>query len=89
MKDIAPVTMQVWIQPHSLYAGKRLSDIPLPEGCYLLGLVRDHRLLEDNSDLEIEINDYILAVALDPTHTAHLDSVLKRIEKHIEMTGAE
>lgn len=66
---------QVYI--NNAYLGSRLSDIEVPEQCYLLGLVRDNQVftLADNPILLEQ--DWLIAVALNESLMPELDLCLR------------
>lgn len=66
---------------NSAFLGAKLSDILLPERCFLLGLVRGNRVysLADNPDISEE--DWLVAVALEEALMPELDLCLKQAQQ--------
>jgi Trk K+ transport system NAD-binding subunit len=59
-----PVTYIFQIYFNSAYLGRYLSEIQLPEQCYLLGLVRGNHLIEMSKNPQIAEQDWVVAIAL-------------------------
>lgn len=68
----------VRIEFNSIYCGKPLSKIQLPEKCALLGSLRNGAILPISANPTLETGDYVLAIALHPMMIPELEFVLKQ-----------
>lgn len=75
---IEPSLIGVFIQPNSTLCGVCFADIPLPENCVLLGIVREGKVILAIENPTIYPEDEILAVAIHPIMSPALKVTLKK-----------
>jgi len=73
-----PALLNVTIRDNSSYCGLPLSTIEIPEGCALLGLLRQEDVILINENPTLATGDIILAIALHPMLIPALKVALKR-----------
>lgn len=73
-----PSLVCVAIEFNSIYCGKSLSEIQLPDKCALLGCLRNGEILSTSANPPINAGDYILAVALHSMMLSELEFALKQ-----------
>ncbi|MBP5974761.1 TrkA C-terminal domain-containing protein [Brasilonema sp. CT11] len=75
---IEPSLIGVFIEPNSTLCGVCFTDIPLPENCVLLGIVREGKVIPATENPTIYPEDEILAVAIHPMMAPALKVTLKK-----------
>lgn len=63
---------------NSAYLGNHLSEVQLPEQCYLLGLVREDHLFRLSDDPEIAEQDWVIAITLNEMLLPELEVCLQQ-----------
>ncbi|MUG94488.1 potassium transporter TrkA [Scytonema sp. UIC 10036] len=75
---IEPTQVCVWIQPNSNFCGTNLSEIKLPEKCFMLGILREGKVILATENPVIYAGDRILAIAIHSMMAPCLKATLKR-----------
>lgn len=78
---VEPNLFGVEIQPNSIYCGIDLNKIPLPQGCAILGILRNKQIIAIAEEPVIYVGDYILAMAMHPMMTPALKVTLKQTHR--------
>jgi NhaP-type Na+/H+ and K+/H+ antiporter len=73
-----PEVLTYLICMNSCYLEHRLKSILLPPACYLFGLVRHNRLILAASNPIIQEQDWLVAIALQPSQLPALKVCLKQ-----------
>jgi hypothetical protein len=78
-----PGLVAVRILANSCHCGIALTQIAVPEGCTILGILRGSKiiLLDDDNDPVVHFEDYVLAVALHPALLPALKVALKKMHR--------
>ncbi|MEA5451104.1 TrkA C-terminal domain-containing protein [Leptolyngbya sp. CCNP1308] len=66
---------------NSAFLGAKLSEVTLPERCFLLGLVRENQVYSLADNPEILEKDWLVAVALDEALMPELDLCLRQVKQ--------
>ncbi|MGB3189965.1 MAG: TrkA C-terminal domain-containing protein [Limnoraphis sp.] len=61
-----PKVVSIRVSSNSCYCGTQLRDIVLPEECEMLGLFRENHIILANNNPQIQPNDILLDVAINP-----------------------
>ena len=56
---------------------QRLCDIPLPVDCFIVGIVRDHELLEPNANFRFQKHDHLFILMLNQNHLDDLEQLFQ------------
>lgn len=79
MTSVEPILVSTTIQENSSYCGINLQSIQLPDGCILLGVVREGQtILASAEEITIFCGDRVLALALKPAVAPALKVVLQK-----------
>ena len=73
-----PSLFAVRVEFNSIYCGRHLSDVKIPDKCVVLGFLRNGEVIPTSENPWVEIGDYILAMVLHPMMVPELKFVLKK-----------